>query len=281
MLDQESNYYLKTNTYYPMVEHQTAALHAVGAPWDMNMTFDLFCDRFCAEQYKLFIFPALFSPSKETQKKISELRAKRKSMLYLHAPYYAMEEELSTDSMEKYIDISFERCELRDNTVRLCFAGAEHVTYDFTNRSWKGDVWHHTGEGAHITPIFSPTNLDVVLGRFEENGKPACGLKFRKDGGFDAFSACAPVPVELLREIYKYANVFLYADKTVPVYTSKSFECVYHYEGGAVTLYRPRPSYLTDCFTGERCFVDERGTELFFAPHETKCFFIEEKENTE
>ena len=116
------------------------------------------------------------------------------------------------------------------------------------------------------------------MGRFEEDGKPACGLKFRKNGGFDAFSACAPVPVELLREIYRYANIFLYADRALPVYTSSSFECVYNYEGGRVRLYRPRASFLTDCFTGERYLVDERGRDFYFEPHETKYFIIEETE---
>jgi len=181
---------------------------------------------------------------------------------------------LSIASMEKHTGIRFARCELTDNTVRLCFAGAEHVTYDFSNRSLGGDIWHHKGDEP-ITPIFSPTNLDVVLGRFEENGLPACGLKFREDGGFDAFSACAPIPVELLREIYRYANIFMYANSAIPIYTSAGFECVYNHNGGTVRLYRPSPSWLTDCFTGERYYVDQCGTDVSFSPHETKLFIVE------
>ncbi len=278
MLDNESNYYLKTNTYYPMAEHQSEALNKTGAPWDMCMTFDFDCKGFDADQYKLYIFPALFAPTEDTREKISELRRKGKNMLYLHAPFYACEDELSLSPMEENTGIRFERCELNDNTVRLCFEGAEDVTFDFTNKCLSGDIWRHGAPDEYITPIFSPTNLDVVLGRFEENGKPACGLKFREDGGFDAFSACAPVPAQLLQEFYRYANVFKYTDRSIPVYTSSSFECVYHYEGGAVRLYRPRPSVLTDCFTGERHFVDEKGKDLYFEPHETKYFIVEEKE---
>ena len=278
MLDAESNYLLKTNTYYPLPEHQSEALNKSGAPWDMNMTYDFDHDKFSEDQYKLYVFPALFAPSGSTREKISQLRKKGKNMLYFHAPFYACEDELSISSMEKHTGISFEKCELADNAVRLCFDGAENVTFDFNTKTSKGDVWHHEDpdEFEYITPIFSPTNLDVVLGRFVENGKPACGIKFRQGGGFDAFSACAPIPVELLREIYKYANIFMYADKPVPVYTSKSFECVYNYEGGAVKLYRPSPSRLTDMLTGEKYFVDENGTELTFKPHETKFFIVEE-----
>jgi hypothetical protein len=261
-----------------MVEHQSEALNKTGAPWDMCMTFDFDCEGFDADQYKLYIFPTLFAPTEDTREKISELRRKGKNMLYLHAPFYACEYELSLSPMEENTGIKFERCDLCDNTVRLCFDGAEDVTFDFTNKTLKGDIWHHKGNEP-ITPIFSPTNLDIVLGRFEENGKPACGLKFRDDGGFDAFSACSPIPAQLLQEFYRYANVFKYTDHTIPVYTSSSFECVYHYEGGRVRLYRPRASFLTDCFTGERHFVDEKGKDLYFEPHETKYFIVEEKES--
>lgn len=273
MLDVSSNYLLKTNTYYPMVEHQTAALNLAGAPWDMNMSFDLDCASFDEDRYKLYFFPALFAPSEATCNRIAALRQKGKNMLYCHAPYYAMGSTLSIENMERYTGIHFERCELNDNTVRLCFPGAKHITFDFNNRSLKGDIWHHKG-CEQIKPIFSPTDLDVVLGRFEENGKPACGLKFRADGGFDAFSACAPLPVELLREIYRYAHVFFYTDRPMPVYTGSSFACLYSFEGGEVTLYRPQPSVLTDCFTGEKIRVDAKGTRVIFGPHETKFYTV-------
>lgn len=273
MLDTASNYCLKTNTYYPMVEHQTAALNAAGAPWDMNMTFDLACTGFDEDQYKLYFFPALFAPNEAVCAKIAALRQKGKNMLYCHAPFYALGGTLSTASMEAHTGIRFERCELTDNTVQLCFPGAEHVSFDFTNQTAKGDIWYHKG-CEQIKPIFSPLDLDVVLGRFAENGKPACGLKFRPDGGFDAFCACAPMPVELIREFYRYAKVFFYTDRPMPVYTSSSFACLYSFEGGEITLYRPEPSLLTDCFTGEQIRVGPSGTKTFFAPHETKFYTI-------
>lgn len=275
MLDEESNYYLKTNTHYPMAEHQTEALNGTAVPWDMNMTFDFDSDSFNEEQYKLYIFPCLFAPTERVTNKISDLRLKGKSMLYFHAPYYAAESELSASVMEKHTGIHFEKCDLKDNTIRLSFEGAEHITYDFTDKTVKGDIWKNRDKTRNITPIFSPTNLDVVLGRFEENGKPACGLKFRDDGGFDAFSACAPIPAELLKEFYRYANIFVYADKNMPVYTSDSFECVYSRDGGEITLYRPEQSVLTECFGKEKYTVGRDGTTVMFKPHETKFFYVD------
>lgn len=278
MLDKESNYYLKTKSYYPMTEHQSEALSKAGTPWNQNMTYDFDCENFNEEQYKLYMFPALFAPSEKTIEKIQSLRKSGKNMLYLHAPYYAVDENLSTEPMEKYTGIKFEKCELNDNTIRLCFDGNEHITYDFRNKTLKGDVWYHSGD-EQVKPIFSPTNLDVVLGRFEENGKPACGIKFREDGGFDAFSACAPIPVELIKEIYRYANIFMYTNKNIPVYTNASFECVYSYEGGDVDLFRKEDSILTDCFTGEKYEVGPKKTTIRFSPHETKFFYVDKKDS--
>ena len=278
MLDIDSNYCLKTNSHYPMAEHQTPILNETAVPWDMGMTFDLFHREFDEERYKLFFFPVLFAPSREVAERIAALREKGKCMLYTHAPYYAMGDTLSVERMEQHTGIAFERCELADNTVRLCFDGAEDVTFDFTDRTVAGDIWPNYAEPRPIAPIFSPTNLDVVLGRFVENGKPACGIKFRGDGGFDAFSACAPVPLALLREIYRYAGVFLYADRPMPIYTNSAFLCAYSHEGGDVTLYRPTASVLTDCFTGVEYAVDEKGCRVHFAPHETKYFFVKAKE---
>ena len=273
MLDINSNYHISTNCYYPMPGHQNEALNLCTVPWDQNMTYDLFHSDFDEDRYKLYIFPALFAPENNTVQKLQELRNKGKSMLYMHAPYYAADNTMSVETMKKYTGIEFERVELADNTIELCFEGGEGITYHFTNKSITGDCWYHEGEEA-ITPVFAAKNLDVVLGRFKENGMPACGIKFREDGGFDAFSACAPVPKELLCEIYKRAGVFFYADKFVPVYTNSSFESVYSYEGGAVTLYRPEKSILTDCITGERFKVDEHGTEIIFKPRENKMFYV-------
>ena len=60
----------------------------------------------------------------------------------------------------------------------------------------------------------------------------------------------------------------------MPVYTSSSFACLYSFEGGEVTLYRPQPSVLTDCFTGEKIRVDAKGTHVIFKPHETKFYTV-------
>lgn len=184
MLDINSNFHISTNSYYPIPGHQNEAINMCAVPCDLNMTYDLFHPNFDEDRYKLYILPALFAPEADIIAKLQDLRKKGKSMLYFHAPYYAADNTMSVRTMKKYTGIEFERVELSDNTIELCFA--EGIKYNFTNKSITGDCWNHIEE-EYITPIFAPKNLDIVLGRFVENNMPACGIKFRKEGGFDAF----------------------------------------------------------------------------------------------
>ena len=100
--------------------------------------------------------------------------------------------------------------------------------------------------------------------------------RFQFAGGFDAFSANAPVPVEFIREIYRLAGVFSYASEGAVIYTNRGFECAYCYQGGNVTLYRPVPSFLNDYFTGETFHVGPEGTVVPFAPHQTRMLLVDE-----
>lgn len=46
------------------------------------------------------------------------------------------------------------------------------------------------------------------------------------------------------------------------------------YPFAATRSFRPQPSVLTDCFTGERIRVDAKGTHVIFKPHETKFYTV-------
>ena len=275
MLDSHSNYMLRTGCHYPMAEHQSPILNTAGAPWDMRMTADFFTDRW-RDKYKLYLFPALFAPDKKTREKIAVLRESGANMLFMHAPGYITDNGFSEAAMEALTGIHLRRTTLSDNTIEGTgeFAG---ISWNFINESALGEVTVTESRPRiveNVSPIFAADHLDVVFGCFRETGDPACGLKFRPDGGFDAFSACAPIPLAIIREIYRRAGIFLYADRPVPIYTNAAFACVYCYEGGELTLYRPEPSVLTDCFTGEEIPIGPEGKAVFFAPHETRFFYV-------
>jgi len=277
MIDKDSNFLLQTNCRYPMVEHQSPALNLTGAPWDMRLSSDLLRDDL--PRYKLYLFPALFSPGAEVREKIRQLRSEGACTLFMHAPGYVTEDSFSEKAMEELTGIRLRRVELKNNTI-VGEGAFSHIRYDFTNTPAQGDVTVRLRNmefvPGPVSPVFCAENLDIVLGRFAENGLPACGIKFRKDGGFDAFSANAPVPLEILLEIYRHAGVFRYTDSKAAIYTNRGFECAYSYEGGNVTLFRPVPSVLTDFFTGEVFHVGPEGTAVPFAPHQTRMMLVDE-----
>ncbi|MBO7175739.1 MAG: hypothetical protein J6W14_00050, partial [Clostridia bacterium] len=273
ILDQRSAYYLETGSRYPMVEHQSAPLNYTGAPWDLRLAKDLFTDPE-TDKYKLYYFSVLFAPDQELKDKIAHLRAKGKNMLFAHAPGYITDEGFSEAAMEEVTGIRLRRCELADNTIEAC-----GVTFDFNNENKPGDCHFETTQDYtkwhQLSPVFYAENLDVVLGRFKENGQPAVGLKYRADGSFDAFCANVPIPTAVLREIFARAGIFLYADRPTAVYTNKSFACVYSIEGGDITLYRPQEETFVEHFTGEEITVGPQGTTVHFEPQTTKIYVKE------
>ena len=279
LIDIHSNYMLATGCHYPMAEQQTAILNNAGAPWDMRIADDLFEPWFDDLQYDLYIFPALFAPDERMKEKISELRRKGRSILFMHAPGYVTENGFSEAEMEKLTGIRLVRCELSDNAVEG-IGSFEGIGYGFTTADAPGDVTVTELEphkAVSVSPVFAAEGLDTVFGCFRENGKPACGVKFRPDGSFDAYSANAPVPGEIIAEIYRLAGIFTYADPGTVVYTNSGFECVYSYLGGEAVLRRPEDSVLCDAFTGERIAVGPSGATVEFSPRETRYFLVEKK----
>ena len=274
MLDRESNYYIRTRSYYPnRGDVQCGVFNNMAAPWDQSDTFALFMPAFDENRYSLYVFPALFAPSGKICEKITALRARGKNMLWIHAPGYITPSGFSTDAMEKLTGICFEREKIQDNTA-VGTGSLRGLTFSMNNATVPGDIWRNPDPPQQIFPVFSASNLDVIFAVFRENGRPAAGIRFRKDGGFDAYCAVAPFPEEILDLVYRYAKIFRYADARMPVYTNRGFECVYSYEDAVRTLYRPEESLLTDYETGEEIRVGPEGTKIRFRRHETKLFTV-------
>ena len=161
---------------------------------------------------------------------------------------------------------------LSDSTV--C---GEGVSYGFTTAFAVGEVTVTETvprEVKNVEPIFAADGLDTVIGRFRESGEPACGIKYRDGGGFDAFSAAAPIPLPVVREIWRAADVFVHASGDAVVYASKGFKCIYSYQGGEITLYHPEDAVFTDCFDGSKITVGRSGSTVSFKPHETKMYYV-------
>lgn len=63
-------------------------------------------------------------------------------------------------------------------------------------------------------PFFTTDDKDiVVLGRYSNSARPAVFYRKNEYGGIDAFSAAAPVPYYVLRELYRQIGVFTYMDE--------------------------------------------------------------------
>lgn len=272
MLDKRSNLYLKTKSFYPIRGDVFCGdLNGLSTPWEQSDTFALCDENYDSAAIRLFIFPNLVSPDEKIRERIAALRKAGKCMLFVHAPGYVSDDGFSVSSMEELTGIEFEREELSDNTV--CGTGKfDGISYRMDNHTVSGDIWRIEGS-EQTSPVFSAKNLDVVFGTFAENGHPAAGIKYRKDGGFDAFFATAPAPKEFIKEVYRLAGIFRYAETDEVIYLNKGFECVYSYKGGDIKLYRKEPTVLVDFDTGKEITVSKEGTTVHLLPVQTKLYY--------
>ena len=272
-LDADSAYYLKTASFYPLTDCQTGVFNMIPCPWDQYDTFALFHPDFDTGKYSLYVFPMLAAPTGRMKAKIAELRALGKNILFFHAPGYITGNGFSTEAMEELTGIRFERQELSDNTMTGT-GDLSGIEYDFNNSTVHADIWKNPDPPQQISPVFSAENLDRVYAVFRENGRPAAGIRYRENGGFDAYCCDLPVPRGIIDAVYREAGIFRYASPDVPVYANTSFECVYSYHGGTVTLYRRENSVFTDFVTGEKIKVGTAGTGVRFRPCETKLYLV-------
>lgn len=274
MLDLESNYYIDAESDYPMFQFQVEELNKSGMPWDCYLTTDLLKENFNFDRYKLYICPDLFKYNEEILKRIDFLRSKGKSVLFMHAPGYITDKGFSTETMQRLVNMRIKRCDFESAQMTLDVSGISHQTLDFSHRinEWRVKDPAQKRVKFNMPPVFEIDEECEVWGRFVKNGHCGFGIKYRENGGFDAYCAAAPISAELLAKLAERAGVFSYCDVGTTLYANSSLMVVYSYEGGKINLRTKKPSLLREYFTGKEYKTDENGTEVLLKPIETMIF---------
>jgi beta-galactosidase len=257
--DLESNYYLGTArhffdsvTSYPMAESQAPAMNRMGAPWDSYLTDDLFLDSFDHDRYKLYYFPNLFKPSERLLNKIRELRAAGKCLLFAHAPGYITDQGYSPEAMQELCGLALQRHEGDNYEIRT----TDGISYAMP-----------------VAPLFQVQDDVEVLGTFADSSI-ALAVKARGPG-YDAFSAAAPIPEKVLRQLAARAGCFQYINTYDPVYLNSSLLTVFCHFAGTRILYWPEPAHIREYFSRESYFIGPEGVAVPFDADQTKIFLVE------
>ena len=280
ILDLESNYYVSSDSDYPMFQFQVEELNKMGMPWDCYITSDLFNERFDDDKYKLYIFPNLFKVNQRIIDRINKLREKGKSILFTHAAGYIRDCGFSDTAMSELTGIKLKRCDFDSAKMTLDIPHIQQKELDFSHRinAWREKQPEKQRTKFNMPPVFMIDDDCEVLGKLCENGGVGFGIKQRANGGFDAYCECQPLPSQILNMLAGRAGVFEYCNAPNVVYANSNFITVYSYEGGEIEIKTPHKCKLKDCFSGkEYTSSPQNGARLDFKPIETKLFIVEER----
>jgi hypothetical protein len=269
MLDVNSMYVIGMD--YLMAEPQIPEMTRSGVPWAEYTTDDLWHDNFPMDRIKVFVFANLEYPTEKTCEMIARLRKMGKTLVFMHAPGYVTDQGFSEQAMRELTGFDLTEIEGEEHcNVYMCDS---ELAYNYRSRGTKQTLVERDNDQKAFGPFFTTNDEDVVvLGRYSNSGRPAVFYKKNEYGGIDAFSAAAPVPYYVLRELYRQIGVFTYMDEPETLYLNRKFICLNCYEGGERTFYWPCVEEFEDVFTHERITLCPEGTKISFKPEETRLF---------
>lgn len=267
-IDLESNAYVPGHKNYPMNEFQIREMNLAGFPWDMYITSDLLDESFDFNRYKLYIFPNLFYADERIVGEINRLRSMGKCILFMHMPGYV------SKNMTDVTGLRLKKCDFKGALSQL---ENSDETIDFTYEivPWKAQM----GEKCtcnEFPPIFYIDEECEAVSRYVKNDRPSIGIKYRENGGFDAYSAIAPLYGEMISNIAARAGVFSYINPGNVIYANNRIVCIYSKNGGYVNLKWKEKVILKEFFSNEEYETDSDGTDILFGKHETKVFLVSE-----
>ena len=223
----------------------------LGAPVDYLLAEDLAH----ARDYKFYVFVNCSYATDGLIAAARELRNRKCTVLWIHAPGYVGRDGRGVDGMKELTGVAFENLGAFDPVAVLK----------------DGTKVGATGNGS-VGPFFAMLNPEETLGRYVRNGKPA--VTTAKTGQALTMH-CGSYRVELpvLKEAAKRAGVWSFSGDGDPLEANEAFVVLHARKPGRKVIRLPRPSDVLDVF-GQR--IVARGVREFSFEaqlHETRLFY--------
>ncbi|MBR6765860.1 MAG: hypothetical protein IKM06_05170 [Clostridia bacterium] len=208
---------------------QRDALARIGAPYDLFSFNDI--DRIDKDKYKLYIFIDAFYMN-DTQREYiqNEIKKNDRTLLFIGACDYVSENGFNKDNMEKMTGFKLDMLEKDEKNINSC-----NSTYGYKKIK---------------TPTFCVEDASAeILGRYTVSRR--CGLAKKKFNGYTTyFSGLGNISAEVLREIAKDANVFIYAENNVPTFINSGCIDVYNTRSEYTAINLKRNGTYRELFSG-------------------------------
>lgn len=285
-----SNYYRAYDIRYGLMYLQglrSYFLPYTGAPFHDYLLEDF---ENLPQDYKVYIFPdAQYIPSDLRAAIRSKLERLGATALWFYAPGYIDETGSGVEHMEAATGIRFrKRPDLRDYLMidfdrydhpitqgleKKGFFGSD-MPGDFfqSKQEWKPWDLGDDRDNYKLSPFFTVDDPDAeALGTLRGSREP--GLAVKDVNGMKSVFCAAPFPPpELLRNIFRYAGVHLYSDRTDIIYANARYVVLCADEDGERTLRLPSKCTVRDAVDSDLC-VENTDTVTFEAKQgETRVF---------
>jgi len=299
IIDENSPFYQRPgfSPSRPLLSYEKAVLARFGAPYDLYLVEDLANPKM--PDYKVYIFLNTFYLDREKRKVISD-KVKRNNnvVVWMYAPGFITEKGLSVDSMQELTGIKLDYEEIEDYLM-------VEVT-NFNHPITKGlDMGFTFGEGEPFPPVAdlnksaSPGSLEyvfytmplpiakfkcgpiffsrdknvIMLGNMVCNNQPGFVVK-KFDNWTSVYIGASSIPLEILRNVCKYAGVHLYIDTPDVVYANKHFLGLHIKEAGKRTIKLPYKTEVYDLFSDRLIAKSTSEFTYDFPQHSTFLYLL-------
>jgi len=204
---------------------QMGAFYRAGAPFDWYLVEDL--DAVIARNYKVVVFLDCQYMTDKQRRQVEALKSENRTLVFFHAPGYVSETGLSRKRMESICGIA-----TKSETVRGVLSAVDVST----GQEWGcgldrvidgvGDRERgvrHRKPGTAQLGLFLPNEGDVLMTGVGNLAKVPVAVCKKHKGWKSVLSSLPALSPDVLRRLYKAANVHVYTDADVVLSANKSW----------------------------------------------------------
>jgi hypothetical protein len=225
--------------------------------------------------HELYIFLNAFKLSDKDKKAIdAKIKKKGKTALWLYAPGYVTDKDLSLKAIEELTGIKLSKVDAALNLT------AKTINTSFDKGRFKNGIeWGNFEK--KVGPVFYCSDPDIVsLAVYgDASGEKLAGknalVAKKMDNWRSIWCGVPNIPADLLKEIARSAGVHIYSESDDYLVANRYMVSLHAKEGGEKTIYLPRRMKVTDVFSGKIISANADKFKVHMEKAETGLWFVE------
>jgi len=236
-----------------------------------------------APEYKFYIFLDAFYVTDQEKAVIREKVLRNgHTVLWLFGPGFVTDTGLSSESTSQLTGMTIKAyngggrlrltlCDLDHPVTRGIMPGLQFETLDET-----GPIFYVKDDGARVLGMTDAIPCTNSRGTFQSGLESMPGFAVKEMNAWRSVWCAVPnLPAALLRNIARYAGVHIYSNGDDFVCANRFMVSVHARYGGKRLIALPRPSTVTDAFTGKKIAARAKEFEIHLKRNETGFWLLD------